>query len=146
MVLVLFGMISSFNAGSRKAGRSYTTTSSMPSSNSGRPYSAFTYPFQGVPVLSVIYFIFFVLKGRSMYNTTNFVSGHLTISNLWTQMFNIWCHCVFLCQVLKVQLVVQALTLQILMLLLLLLLLLELISAFQVLESTFYCLQGWCAQ
>lgn len=71
-------------------------------------------------------------------NTTNFC-GHLKISHLWTQMFDIWCHCVVLWQVLKVQLAVRALTLQILMLLLLLL---ERISAFQLLESKFYCLSG----
>ena len=53
-------------------------------------------------------------------------------------MFNIWCHHVVLWQVLKVQLAVRALTLQILMLLLLL----ELISAFQLLESKFYYLSG----
>lgn len=41
---VLF-FFSSFNAGSRKAGRSYTTASSMPSTNSGRPYSPFSSSF-----------------------------------------------------------------------------------------------------
>ncbi|KAL9951872.1 hypothetical protein ACROYT_G044611 [Oculina patagonica] len=36
---------SSFTSGSRKAGRSFTTTSSMPSAHSGRPYSPFSSPY-----------------------------------------------------------------------------------------------------
>lgn len=36
---------SSFNSGTRKPGRSYTTTSSMPSANSARPYSPFSSPY-----------------------------------------------------------------------------------------------------
>ena len=92
------------------------------------------------------YYLWFILFFKIFWkvlqcNTTNFC-GHLKISHLWTQMFNIWCHHVVLWQVLKVQLAVRALTLQILMLLLLLLLLLELISAFQLLESKFYYLSG----
>ena len=92
------------------------------------------------------YYLWFILFFKIFWkvlqcNTTNFC-GHLKISHLWTQMFNIWCHHVVLWQVLKVQLAVRALTLQILMLLLLLLLLLELISAFQLLESKFYYLSA----
>ena len=92
------------------------------------------------------YYLWFILFFKIFWkvlqcNTTNFF-GHLKISHLWTQMFNIWCHHVVLWQVLKVQLAVRALTLQILMLLLLLLLLLELISAFQLLESKFYYLSA----
>ena len=78
------------------------------------------------------YYLWFILFFKIFWKVL-----HLKISHLWTQMFNIWCHCVVLWQVLKVQLAVRALTLQILMLLLL-----ELISAFQLLESKFYCLSG----
>ncbi|KAJ7351671.1 Microtubule-associated serine/threonine-protein kinase 4 [Desmophyllum pertusum] len=63
----------SFNSGTRKPGRSYTTTSSMPSANSARPYSPFSSPYSQGSVSPV---------GSPSFHTSTSTGAHFAFSSV----------------------------------------------------------------